>query len=128
MGTYAHATHEFYAAQAITAGQVLTTTGMDLYFVEEIKGVVMRAASATGQANVKLEYETSHDGTNWDHRDDNPDVVASTLTSKPNNAEGWNAYSFPPPFNQWIRFVVTNLTVLTDTLVDLKLVFGERNN
>lgn len=128
MGTYAHTAYEFYAAQAIGASAVLTTGGLDLYFAEEIKGVVMRVSSVLGVANVKVEYETSHDGINWDHRDDNPDVVASTLTSKPNNAEGWNAYSFPPPFNQWIRLVITNLTVLTDTLVDLKLVYGERNH
>lgn len=128
MGTYAHTAYEFYAAQAIGASAVITTGALDLYFAEEIKGVVMRVASVAGVANVKVEYETSHDGANWDHRDDNPDVVASTLTAKPNNAEGWNAYSFPPSFNQWIRLVITNLTVETDTLVDLKLVYGERNH
>ena len=128
MGTYAHAAYEFYAAQAFGAGEVRRTTGLDLYFVEEIKGVVLRAASVAGVADVKVEYETSHDGVNWDHKDDNPDVIASTRLAKPNNTEGWNAYSFPPPFNQWIRFVVTNLTGMPDVLVDLKLVYGERNN
>ena len=128
MGTYAHTAYEFYAAQALAAGEMLTTASLDLYFAEDIKGVVLRAASDTGIADVKLEYETSHDGTNWDHHDDNPDITSSTLTDKPNNAEGYNSYSVPPIFNQWIRFVVSNLTVLTDTLLDLKLVFGERNN
>ena len=95
---------------------------LSLQHVNFIESLVLRASSVSGTADVKLEYVTSPDGTNFESYSDTTDITSSTLVDKPNNAEGFNPF-FPPidaPLNSYVKFRVTGIgSNPADTLVTL---------
>jgi hypothetical protein len=120
-------THTLFTAQAVGAGAVLTSPVVDLRFVRNIESLQLRVTSVAGVANVSAEFQSSPDATNWDNEDDNTIIVASTLTAKANNPEGWNVYPVAAPLNRYIRVLIDEISAgaLADTLVDAKLLVRE---
>lgn len=82
-----------------------------LAFVAALAGLVLQAASVAGTADVKLEYVTSPDGTNYEDYTDTQDITSSTLTDRTGGPEGFNAFVMPPltPGSQTIKFRVTGV-------------------
>lgn len=113
---------------ALGAGLILTSPAIDVRFLDRVEGLQLKASSVLGTANVRVEYQTSWDGANWDDEDDNPDIVASTLLAKPDNPEGWNTYPVPAPLARYIRLLVDEISAaaLADTLIEAKLTCRER--
>lgn len=70
--------------------------------------------------SVKLEYAVSDDGTNFGSFADYTDLVAASVTDFP-TPEGVYAVSLPNFLSNWIKFKVTELGVVADTLVTLTL-------
>jgi len=101
---------------------------VSLRHVMSIESIVLRAASVTGTADVKLEYITSPDGINFEDYADTTDVVSSTLTANATGPEKFNPF-FPPadaPMNMFIQFKVTGVgTNPADTIVDAYLILRE---
>jgi len=93
-----------------------------------MEGVVVKASSVSGTADVKVEYVTSPDNTNYEAYADTQDITSSTLLDKANNPEGANPFNMPPliPSNGWIKFKVTGIALNpADTLVDLTMIIRE---
>ena len=122
--------HTLFTAAGTTVGAGATLTGptIDLQHVANVESLQMRVSSVAGTANVRAEYQTSHDGVLWDEEDDNPDIVASTLLAKPGNPEGWNAYPMPAPIARYLRILIDEISAaaLADTLVEGRLLCRER--
>lgn len=88
--------------------------------------VMMKAASAGGTADVQLQYHTSADGVNFDHYDDNVDIVNGSATARPAQPEGTNSYLFSDFMNRFVQFKVTGVgSNPADTLVDATLLWRE---
>lgn len=122
--------HTLWASPGTTVGAAatLTSPSIDTLHLDRIEGLQLRASSVAGTADVRVEFQTSWDGTNWDEEDDNPDIVASTLLAKAGNPEGWNTYPVAAPLARYIRFMVDEISAaaLTDTLIEAKLTCRER--
>ena len=122
--------HTLFGSAGTTVGAGLTLTGptIDLQHVERVESLQLRVSSAAGTAAVRVEYQTSPDGTNWDEEDDNPDITASTLLAKAGNPEGWNAYPIPAPIARYMRILIDEISAaaLADTLVEGRLLCRER--
>ncbi len=104
------------------------TEALPLQHVNFIESMVIRASSVTGTADVKLEYVTSPDGTNWEAYADTTDITASTLVEFANNAEGFNPLFIPAdaPLNAYVKFKVTGIALNpADTLVTLYAMLRE---
>lgn len=114
-----------FDAEALGTGATLTTGIIPLQYVPSIIGLALRAVSAAGAADVRVEMQSSHDGTNFDDEDDRADISSSTATDRPNNTEGWNIYSVPAPVNNFIRFTIDELAAVADTVIDARLVCEE---
>jgi hypothetical protein len=113
-------------AVASTASQ--ESGALPLQYVSQIESVMCKAASASGTADVKIEYITSPDGTNYEAYADTLDITASTLTDKAGNAEGFNPFPMPAliPSNLYIKFKVTGVNLNpADTLVTLYALLRE---
>ena len=121
--------HTLFGATGTTvlAAAVLTGPTIDLQHVERVEALQLKASSAAGTANVKAQYQTSPNGTNWDAAADNPLIITASLTDKPGNPEGWNAYPTPAPLARYMRILVTEQSAgaLADTLVEAKLLVRE---
>ena len=113
---------------AVLAAATLTGPTIDLLNVERVESLQLKASSVAGAANVKAQYQTSPDGTNWDAAADNPLIITASLTDKANNPEGWNAYPTPAPLARYMRILVTEQSAgaLADTLVEARLLCRER--
>mgnify|MGYP001614628985 FL=1 len=116
-----------WSGTTIGGGATLTSAAIDLLHVDLVEALRLRVSSVAGTANVRVEYQTSHNGTDWDEEDDNVDIVASTLLAKAGNAEQWNSFPMPAPLARYIRILVDEISaaVLTDTLVESKLLCRE---
>lgn len=122
--------HSTLVAMVLYSNVLVNATGnavseiINTKYAAGIESISLRAASVTGTANVKLEFQTSDDGVNFDSYTDNGVITASTLTEKPNNTEGFNNYILPPliPVVRYIRFKVTGVgSNPADTRVDAYL-------
>ncbi len=111
----------------IGAGATLTSATVDLNHVDMIEALALKVSSVAGTADVRVEFQTSHDAVNWDSSDDNPDIIASTLTAKTNNPEGWNGYPMPAPLSRYLRILIDEISGggLADTLVEAALICRE---
>jgi hypothetical protein len=122
--------HTLFGASgtAVLAAATLTSPVIDLQYVERIEALRLKASSVAGTANVKAQYQTSHDGVNWDAAADNPLVITASLTDKPGNTEGWNGYAFPAPLARYVRILVVEQSSgsLADTIVEARLLCRER--
>ena len=120
-------THTLFTTQAVGAAATLTGPVVNLQFARQLEGLLLKASSVAGTANVKAGFQTSPDGVSWDARADRADVIAASLTDRPGNAEGWNTYAMPAPLNRFFRLVLDEISAagLTDTLVDAKLLVRE---
>lgn len=120
-------THTIFTAQAVGAAGTLTGPAVNLQFSRQVEGLLLKASSVAGVANVKAGFQTSPDGISWDARADRSDVIAASLTDRPGNPEGWNTYAMPAPLNRFFRLIVDEISAgaLADTLVDAKLLVRE---
>ncbi len=115
-------------AVAVASTGSVETSAFPLQYVVSIEGVIVKASSVSGTADVKVEYVTSPDGTNYEAYADTQDITSTTLLDKPNNTEGANPFTMPPliPSNGWIKFKVTGVAANpADTLVDLTMIVRE---
>lgn len=113
---------------AVASTGSATSLSLGVGYSSRVEAIILRAASVSGTADVKIEYATSHDDTNYDSFDDNLDVTSSSGTDKPNNKEGYNSYPMPAPLNSYIKIKVTGVGANpADTLVDCYLVLREES-
>lgn len=101
---------------------------IDLRLVGAVVCIQLKAASETGTAQVKVQFRTSPDGTNFDAYADNSDIVANQTLSFPNNTEGWNRIPFTKEdiANRYIQFLVSGIdTNPADTLASLYVLCEE---
>lgn len=119
--------HILWTGTTVGAGATLTSAAVDLLHVDLVESLALRVSSVAGEANVRAEFQMSHNGTNWDEEDNNPDITASTLTDKPGNTEGWNYYSMPAILARHVRILIDEISAaaLTDTLVEARLICRE---
>lgn len=127
MSVLSQTVYTLWSGTTIGAAATLTSAAIDLLHVDTIEGLRLRVSSVAGTANVRVEFQTSHNNIDWDEEDDNPDITASTLTDKAGNPEGWNSFPLPNPLARYIRFLVDEISAaaLTDTLVEAKLLVRE---
>lgn len=101
---------------------------LSLYHISTLESFILRASSVSGTSDVKLEYITSPDGTNYESYSDTTDITSSTATDKPNNKEGFNPF-FPPasaPMSEYIKLKVTGVNANpADTLVTCYAILRE---
>lgn len=105
----------------------VTSVSLRLKDAATISSIVMRAASVTGAADVKLEYITSPDDTNYEAVADTQDITASSATDKTGGPELFNSYMMPTaPENSYIKFIVTGVGGNpADTIVDCYVMLRE---
>lgn len=127
MSVLSQTVYTLWSGTTVGGGATLISAAIDLLHVDLVESLALRVSSVAGTANVRVEYQTSHNGTDWDEEDDNPDITASTLTDKAGNPEGWNNFSMPAPLARFLRIHIDEISaaVLTDTLVSAKLVCRE---
>ena len=117
----------FNAVAVVSTGNAESST-FDLVYTAQVEAVVLRAKSASGAPDVKLQHALSHDGTNFDAYADNTDWTASSATAKPNNAQGYNSY-IPPSgtaAGRYIKFKVTGVgSNPAGTVVNAYMIFRE---
>lgn len=104
-----------------------TSGAMDLTLCESVTEVFLKAVSATGDADVKLEYAVSPDGTNFGLFTDNAPLVTSSATEFPAiSKEGWMRIILPPIDAPWIKLKCTGTASNpTDTYIYAYLDFIE---
>ena len=99
---------------------------VSLEYAERIESLLLQARSVSGTADVKAEYSTSWDTTNFDSFDDNADITSSTVTDRANNIEGWNTFSMAAPLNRYIRIRITGVAANpADTIASAYLIVRE---
>ena len=123
-------THTLFGASpgtGVLAAATLTSPVIDLRHVSRVESLQLKASSVAGTANVKAQYQTSPDASNWDAAADNPLIITASLTDKPTNTEGWNSYPVPAPLARYMRILVVEISAgsLADTLVEAKLLCRE---
>ena len=119
--------HILWTGTTVGGGATLTSAAVDLLHVDLVESLALRVSSVAGTANVRAEFQMSHNNNDWDEEDDNPDITASTLTDKPGNPEGWNYFSMPAVLARYVRILIDEISaaVLTDTLVEARLICRE---
>lgn len=127
MSVLSQTVYTLWSGTVIGAAATLISAAIDLQHVDLVESLALRVSSVAGTANVRAEYQNSHNGTQWDEEDDNPDITSSTLTDKAGNPEGWNYFSMPAPLGRYIRILIDEISAagLTDTLVEAKLLCRE---
>ena len=119
--------HILWTGTTVGVGATLTSAAVDLLHVDLVESLALRVSSVAGTANVRAEFQMSHNGAEWDEEDDNPDITASTLTDKAGNPEGWNYFSMPAILARYVRILIDEISAgaLTDTLVEARLICRE---
>ena len=119
--------YTLWSGTVVGAGLTLISAAVDLLHVDLVESLALKVSSVAGAANVRAEFQMSHNATDWDEEDNNPDITASTLTDKPGNTEGWNYYSMPAILARYVRIHIDEISAgaLTDTLVEAKLICRE---
>lgn len=103
-----------------------TSTYVSLEYAERVESLMLKASSVSGTADVKAEYASSWDTTEFENFDDTSDITSSTLLARTNSPEGWNIYSMSSPLNRYIRIRITGVAVNpTDTIVSAYLIVRE---
>jgi hypothetical protein len=114
-----------YSAEALVASATLTTPVIDTKFMSRIEGLVLKATSVLGDADVKVEFSTSNDPLSFPSFDNETDLIASTdaLTAP----EETTTVAVPTPIARYVKFKITELTgTVEDTLITLDLMFREQ--
>lgn len=112
--------------EAVASTGSKTTSSIDTKFLRRIESLAFKAISSSGAADVKIEYQTSPDDTNFDDADDNPDITSSTNTDFSNQPEGWNHVDMPTHLSRYVKFKVTGVgSNPADTVVSLKAICRE---
>ena len=119
--------HTLWQGTTVGAAATLTSAAIDLNHVDLVESLLLRVSSVAGAANVRAEFQASHNANDWDEEDDNPDITSSTLTDRPGNPEGWNRYPMPAVNNRYVRIMIDEISAgaLTDTLVEAALLCRE---
>lgn len=99
---------------------------LDYGTVKSFLAIEMRAASAGGTADVKLEMRVGPREDSLGDYADIADIVSSTALAFPATPEGWHRYSVPEPLGRFIEWKVTGVGANpADTRVDAYLLFTE---
>jgi len=89
------------------------------------ESLLVQATSASGTADIKVEYAVSHDGVNFGSYDDYTDLIASSVTEFQTD-EGLTAISLPNMLAPYVKFKVTGVgSNPADTLVTMRLLLRE---
>ena len=100
----------------------------DLRHVTRIESLLIKAASATGDASVKVEYAISPDDVSYGSYDDEADILDDNENFTA-NVEGWHAVTMPNIVAQYAKLKVTGLADNpTDTRVTAYLLVRETIN
>ena len=104
----------------VNATASVTSSAQRIVQVGTVEAVWIKAASASGAADVKLEYALSVDGSAWTDYGLYTDLVASTNTDFTTDPEGLHPILSPPLPASWVRYRVTGVNSNpTDTVVNL---------
>ena len=102
------------SSEALTSDAIMCTRGDPEYLLVRVVG--------TGAAAVKIEYQISGDGVNFNEETSQDPIVLSTATefASPKNPEDWHVIVCPGA--PWIKLVVTELSgTVADTALDVVL-------
>lgn len=106
-----------WVAAALGSGGTLTSAAIPNSRFKRMDGFMLTLTPASGSADVKIEYQVSVDGTNWNAL---ATLIASTLASYASTPNGANLVPMPAPLAPFIRFKLTELaskaTTVTATL------------
>ena len=118
--------HTLFLDALVNATAAIISPSISLEYATRVEGLFLRARSVSGTADVKAEYATSWDGTEYDSFDDNADITSSTVTDKANNTEGFNTFSVAATLNRYIQIRVTGVAANpADTRVTAYLIVRE---
>ena len=119
--------HTLFLDVTVNATAAITSPSISLEYATRVEGLFLRARSVAGTADVRAEYATSWDGTEYDSFADTTDITSSTNTDRPGNAEGFNTYTMPSVLgNRYVQIQVTGTaTNAADTLVTAYLIVRE---
>lgn len=110
------------SALAVASTGTALTAAFDLRRCGSVEALWIVATSATGDADVKVEYALSLDGTTYTTFATYTDLTSSTATdfASPAAPEGLNRVLMPVVPARWIKFLVTGVgSNPADTLVTL---------
>jgi len=110
MSVLSSTSYTLWSGTVIGGGATLTSIVIDLLHVDLVESLALRVSSVAGTANVRAEFQQSHNGVDWDEEDDNPDITASTLTDKAGNPEGWNYFSMPAILARFVRILIDEIS------------------
>ena len=119
--------HTLFLDVTVNATAAITSPSISLEYVTRVEGLFLRARSVAGTADVRAEYATSWDGTEYESFADTTDITSSTNTDKPGNPEGFNTYTMPSVLgNRYVQIQVTGTAAnAADTLVTAYLIVRE---
>jgi len=114
-----------WTAAAITQAGTLTSPAIPLRFATRAESLIMGVTSVLSAVpSVKVECAISEDGVTFGAFSDYADLVAASVTDFP-TPEGVFAVSLPNFLAPWVKFLVTELNVTSDTLVTLTFLIRE---
>lgn len=102
-----------WTAAALGSGGTLTSSGVDVRRWKRLDSLIFDLAVGAGNADIKIEYATSQDGTTWSG---NTTVVASTLASYASTPNGENVVPLDAPLAPFVRFKLTELATKATTV------------
>jgi hypothetical protein len=125
-----------WSAEAVASTGAVVSAAIDIDRIARIEALRLRAASATGNADVKLEFARGHlpiESTPPTEigRDEArraifgayEELFASSATEFSAAPEDWQSYDMVAPLSRFVRFRVTGVGANpADTLFDLKLI------
>lgn len=113
-------------SELVNATASVESPALHVHLTDSIDALVVSAVSATGTADVRVQYCTSLDGVTFDDYDDNPTLVSSTLATFSNGPELPNVVAMPGPRNPYLKIKVTGVNSNpADTLVTVTAVCRE---
>jgi len=109
-----------FTQEAVASTGAVTSAGISLDDCLRVESMLLKATSASGTADVKVEILRCWKG-DCEVAADNTDIISSTVTVL-TTPEGLNAIVFPAQLTKDIKLVVTGVASNpADTLVDLTL-------
>lgn len=127
MSVLSTTSYTLWSGTTVGAAATLVSAAIDLLHVDLVESLGLKVSSVIGTANVRVEFQQSHNGTDWDDEDDNADITASTLVDKAGNPEGWNYFSMPAILARFVRILIDEISGagLADTVVEARLICRE---
>ena len=104
-----------FSAQSIVGSGTATSSSIDTRLLNVVS-LQFKAVATGGDADIRIQYQTSQDDTNYDSVSDNATILASSGTTFTNNKEGWNRIEIPSISNRYVKFLITELGALVTVL------------